>query len=329
MRGGRIYVATREIKDAEFNLGVAQSQLQAEILRVTADVKQAYYNTIFSARVIQVSQEAIERSRLLVEASEALFSAGRANQRDVVSAQIRLSDDLSDLVRRQALLERSQLVLRDVTGLPIREPLALASDTIPFYPIKIQQAQWIERAIANRPEIQGVLYRLDQSALNVRVASNSVLPKLDVVGLFRRSDFDRSYQNVWGFDSQRFIGGLEFEIPFGNVAARERLRSAKIVHQRVERELVNTRRLIELEVRGEVISLRENLEDLEAQTAKVQQARQKLEIATVRYQRGLANNLDITDAQEDLVDAETDFLANIVDYTNGLARLEARIAGPL
>jgi len=329
MRGGRIYVATREIKDAEFNLGVAQSQLQAEILRVTADVKQAYYNTIFSARVIQVSQEAIERSRLLVEASEALFGAGRANQRDVVSAQIRLSDDLSDLVRRQALLERAQLVLRDVTGLPIREPLALASDTIPFYPIKIHQGEWIERAIANRPEIQGVLYRLDQSALNVRVASNSVLPKLDVVGLFRRSDFDRSYQNVWGFDSQRFIGGLEFEIPFGNVAARERLRSAKIVHQRVERELVNTRRLIELEVRGEVISLRENLEDLEAQTAKVQQARQKLEIATVRYQRGLANNLDITDAQEDLVDAETDFLANIVDYTNGLARLEARIAGPL
>jgi outer membrane protein TolC len=49
----------------------------------------------------------------------------------------------------------------------------------------------------------------------------------------------------------------------------------------------------------------------------------------VRYQRGIADNLDVTDAQQDLVDAESDLLAAVVDYTNGLARLEARIAGPL
>ena len=64
-------------------------------------------------------------------------------------------------------------------------------------------------------------------------------------------------------------------------------------------------------------------------TAKVEQARSKLDIAQVRYQRGIADNFDVTDAQEDLVDAESDLLSAVVDYTNGLARLEARIAGPL
>ena len=58
----------------------------------------------------------------------------------------------------------------------------------------------------------------------------------------------------------------------------------------------NQRRLIELEVRAEELSLRENLAELSAQTDKVEQARSKLEIAQVRYQRGIADNLDVTDA---------------------------------
>jgi outer membrane protein len=329
MRGGRIYVATRPIHDAEFNLGILESQLRAQILQVIAQTTEAYYNTILAQRLIEVSQQAIRRDLDLIEASEALFRAGRSSQRDVLSAQIRLSDDQADLASRQADLERSQLTLRDVLGLPIGESITLADTTVPFRSVKMRLDAWVETALANRPEIQAVLYRLDQSALTVRVASNDVLPKLDLVGLFRRNDFSNSASGAWGLDSQTWVAGVEFEIPFGNVAARERLRSARLLHARIERELANTRRVIELEVRDEVIRLRQNLEDLKAQTAKVEQARSKLEVAQVRFSRGLANNFDVTDAQNDLVNAESDLLAAIVDYTSGLARLEARIAGPL
>jgi outer membrane protein TolC len=329
MRGGRIYVATRPIQDAEFNLGIFESRLRAQILFVVSQVKQAYYNTIVADRLIQVSQQAIERDQRLIEASEALFRAGRASQRDIVSAQIRLSDDQSDLASRHAGMDVAQLELRNVLGLPIGEYLRPADSTVPFRPVEIRTNEWVGRALANRPEIQEVVYRLDQSALAVRVAGNFVLPKLDLVGLFRRHDFGTASNDVWGFPSQSWAAGVEFEIPFGNVAARERLQAAQIVYKRTLRELERQRRLIELEVRGEEVSLRENLGVLEAQTAKVEQARAKLEIAQVRYARGLADNFDVTDAQEDLVDAESDLLGAVVDYANGLARLEARIAGPL
>ena len=220
-------------------------------------------------------------------------------------------------------------MLRDVLGLAIGAYLKPADTTIPFEPVRPRLGTWIENALANRPEIRQILYRLEQSALAARVAGNAVLPKLDLVGLFRRNDDATSASRVYGFDSQLWIAGIEFEIPFGNVAARERLRAAALNYARIERELENQRRLIELEVRTEELGLRENLEVVEAQTDKVEQARYKLEIAQVRYQRGIADNFDVTDAQGDLVDAESDLLAAVVDYTNGLARLEARIAGPL
>jgi outer membrane protein TolC len=78
-----------------------------------------------------------------------------------------------------------------------------------------------------------------------------------------------------------------------------------------------------------VIKLRRSLERMTVLTAGVEQARGKLEFAKARFALGLATNLDITDAQEALLNAETDLLSAIVDYNVGLAELEARIAAPV
>jgi outer membrane protein TolC len=82
-------------------------------------------------------------------------------------------------------------------------------------------------------------------------------------------------------------------------------------------------------VRGVVIELGSRLARLRALTATVEESRALVQVATARYQHGLANNLDITDAQDDLRDAETDLLRAVADYEIGLALLEARIASPL
>jgi outer membrane protein TolC len=329
MRGGRVYVARREILDAEYNLSIGESQLRAQILQVTAQVKQAYYNTILAQRLIEVSEEALKRDRALLEASHALFHAGRATRRDVLSAEIRISDGESSLAANRAAFDASQLVLRDVLGTPIDQPVLPADPTIPFDPVEIRLSKWLAQAVENRPEIRALLTRLDQTALAVRVAENEVLPALDLLASFGRVGFGESSRTTWDQDSQAWGAGLHFEIPLGNVAARQRLLAARLLNQRVERELFNQQRLIEIEVRNEAISLRENFDNLAAQTAKVEQARDKLETANTRFRLGLADNFDVTDAQEDVVSAETEFLTAIVDYVNSLARLEASIAGPL
>ena len=329
MRGGRVYVATRPILDASYDLEIQEARLQAEILRVSASTKVAYYNTILAARLIEVTEEAVERNRRLIEASEALFRAARATRRDVVSAQIRLSDDLARLALRRADLDRARLDLANVLGLPIGEIVQPAESTVPFRTVEFQVEDWVGRALNQRPEILELRTELEKAELGVRVAGNDVLPKLDLVGLYGRGDTDDTLVRAFEFQGDRWEAGLQFEIPFGNVAARERLSAAKIAYRRVERRLTQRERLIEVEVRDQAIRLRENLEELRAQSTKVEKAREKLEIAVARYRLGIANNLDITDAQQDLLDAETSLLSAVVDYVNGLARLEARIAGPL
>jgi outer membrane protein len=171
--------------------------------------------------------------------------------------------------------------------------------------------------------------RLDQTDLAVRISSNDVLPRLDALGSYRRDDDEDDPTRRYDLDAETWRVGLEFEIPFGNVAARERFSAARLRHDRSERELALTRRAIEREVRSQVIELHRSLAEITSQADKVERSREKLEVALARYRQGISDNLDVTDAQQDLLDAETDLLRAIFDYTNGLVRLEANIAGPL
>jgi outer membrane protein TolC len=329
MRGGRTFVARRDILDAGYALTIEDAQFEARVLEITRDTKVAYFNSILAARLIDVTAAAVERDRRLIEASEALFQAARASRRDLVSAQIRLSDDLAQLAGRRAELRQSQLELRDVIGLPLHEVVTPAESSVPFQPVAFREPEWVDSALERRPEIRQLEAQLEREELSLRISHHEVLPKLDLLGLYRRRDDDGALASAFDLGGEDWGVGLEFEIPFANVAARERLVSARLRYARVGRELARQRRAVEREVRDQVIELRRNLAEVAFQADKVERSREKLEIAVARYGQGIANNLDITDAQEDLLDAETDLLTAIFDYTNGLARLEASIAGPV
>jgi outer membrane protein TolC len=329
MRGGRSYVSRREILDAGYDFQVEDARLQAEILRITRNAKVAYYDTILADRLIDVTEAAVERDKQLIEASKALFRAARASSRDVVSAQIRLSDDLAQLASRRARLREARLELRDVLGLPLAQLVHPAEESVPFDPVAVQPDEWVARALRDGPEIRELRSRLEQVGLQVRISGNEVLPKLDALGLYRRRDTGGGLSRTFDLGNESWSVGLEFEIPFANVAARERLAGARIEYLRSERELERQMREIEREVRTQVIELRRGLVEVSVQADKVESSREKLAVAVARYRLGIANNLDITDGQEDLLNAETDFLTAIFDYTNDLVRLEASIGGPI
>jgi outer membrane protein TolC len=329
LRGGRVFVATRPIRDAEFDTRIEEARLNAEILKVIEDTKTAYYNAILFEKIIEVTEEAIRRDKTLIEASKALFEAGLVTKRDIFSAEIVLAKDTARLASAQADIASARNALLDVLGLPIATEVVLVDRDISFQPIVLEQDQWIATAVERRPEVLEIEEQLRQSLLNVRVAGNGVLPQLDLVASGARAQEGSTTGKAFELDGWSWSAGLAFSLPLGNVAARSVLTRAKIEHARLQHELLRTKRQVEIEVRTAVIRLRESLDRMRARQAGVENAQGKLEIAKARFALGAATNQDITDAQEDLLDAETDLLTAIVDYNIGLAELEARIAGPI
>jgi outer membrane protein TolC len=329
LRGGRVFVATRPIRDAEFDLRAAEARLRAEVLRVTAAAKSAYYNMVLTEKVVEVTEGAIQRDKTLIEATQALFKAGFVTKLDVFSAELVLAQDSARLVSNQANLESAKNVLLDVLGLPISTQVALLDKTIPFRLVLLELEKWIAAALTNRPEIYEVGQQLAKSSLNVRNARNNVLPQVDLVASYGRSHLGPTLGRALDLNGRVWTAGLVFSIPIGNVAPRSALARAGIEHNRLEEILRQTRRTIELEVRAAVIKLRESLETMKALQIAIEQAKGRLEVAQARFSLGHASNLDIVLAQKDLLDAETQVLSATVNYNIGLAELEARIAETL
>jgi outer membrane protein len=329
LRGGRIYVATKPVKDAEFDFRVEEARLRAEILRVTAATKSLYYTVILNEKVIELIQGAIERDKTLIEASQALLNAGLVTKRDVFSAEISYAKDLAKLVNAEANLESARNAFLGVLGLPIGQEVVLREKDIGFQPIRLDTEKWIATATGNRPEIMEIDELLNKSLLDIKVAKNLLLPQVDLVGSYGRSQIGSTFGRSLDFHGQGWGAGLIFSVPLGNVAAKSTLARAGIEQSRLQQELLQRKRLVEQEVRAAVIKLRSSAERMKARSMIVEQARGKMEVSQGRFALGLATNLDIIDAQEDLLDAETDLLQAVVDYNIGIAELEASIAGSL
>ncbi len=320
LRGGRTYVARQQILDARYDNESSRAELKGRILQVTAETKGAYYAAIGAARQVEVIEQAIERDDQLIRASTALFDAGRVSKVDLFSAEISQSNDRARLATAKADLENAQNALRRVIGLPVDVQIEITDATIPFRPIRIELDAWIIRALDTRPELTRLQSQLDKVELAVRVTKNATLPSLDVNGGFSP-----------GFDwkSYNYSAGLSVEYQIGNVGPQSKLAQARLERDKIRYELARARRDIDLEVREIEIRLRENVLRLRNLTTSVASARQKGEIARGRFEMGLANNLDITNADEELIRSESLLLQALVDYATNIAELEARIGGDI
>ena len=329
LRGGRIYVATQPIRNAEFDARVADYALKAQTLSVTSGTKTAYYSVLLAEKLIDVTEAAIERDKALVTASQALFQARLVTKRDVFSAEVSLAQDSARLVSNRADLETAKNALADILGLSIATDIVLVDKEIPFEPVRLGLERLIATATAGRPEIMAIQEQLAKSTLNIKVARNALLTQLDFVGSYGRATTRPTFSKSLDLSGDIWSVGLVFSFPLGNVAARATLAQAEIDHSRLQVELEQTKRQIELQVRSAVIKLQKSVEQVKALTIAIEQAKGKLEVGKAQFALGLATNLDITDAQLAILNADTDLLTAIVNYNIGLAELEASIAGPL
>jgi outer membrane protein len=218
-----------------------------------------------------------------------------------------------------------------VLGISIATDVDLLDKDLSFQPLLLEPelARWIAAAISQRPEVLEVEERLGQSQLNIQVARNTTLPQLDLAVSYGRPHTASTLGRSLEFRGETWSAELVASVPIGNVAARSALIQAEIQRKRIQQELGQVQRQIELQVRTAVIKLHRSVELRRVRSLSIEQLQSKLEVAQARFALGQADNFDITDAQQDLLEAQTDLLTAMADYKIGLAELEASIAGPV
>ncbi|MEM9589279.1 MAG: TolC family protein, partial [Planctomycetota bacterium] len=174
----------------------------------------------------------------------------------------------------------------------------------------------VARGTAHRVELQRQAVKIHQQQLRLSAARNFMLPQLDLIGRYRvrgfgddltggGPGFNSAADDLFSFDHQEWEFGLEMGVAPGRRQARAAVRNAALQLQRdreVMEELQRELRYAISEAQAEVSSAYDAISISQAQ---VEASRQRLSSSISLYEAGKIRLEFLLDAQEELVDAET------------------------
>jgi len=131
------------------------------------------------------------------------------------------------------------------------------------------------------------------------------LPQVDVNLALTRREAVESFSSSFGLNNYRFATFFAVSMPPDFTAQSIELQTASLDRGQRRRELETLKRRIADDTRHTLRQQERLVKSLELADASVDFAQKEVEVADLRYQRGLSNNLDVVTAENGLLQAQS------------------------
>lgn len=189
------------------------------------------------------------------------------------------------------------------------------------------RAEAIRIALANRLDLAITYGAVVDAQRATVVAADGLNAVLDLVGdanfSDRRGTGSAGLDNgQLRFDEGSYGLGLRLDLPIERTAERNQYRQSLIALERTVRAAQEAEDNVKLDVLSALRDLRVAAEDLKIQALAIEVAQRRVELANTLLNLGRGETRDVTEAEQDLVDAQDSFTGSLVDFR--LAELELR-----
>jgi len=322
LRGFGRAVARRSLTSAELRRADSDRQQALAEQQVAIEVAAAYYRVVSQQAFVAVARQSLDRSRKLREASEAKLDAGLVSQLDVLRAQQLVAQAEIQLFDAQSSADdaRDQLAFlmgrRDTAAFDVEPDIPLPDQS----PIDADRATTM--ALANRLDLQSRAAERVDADQQLRFARNQLLPQVDVNFALTRRETSDTFAGSFKLDGFRFATFFAIAMPVDRTATLVAFRNAVLDRDRRARDISTLERQIGDEVKRGIRERDRLLRGVMTAETTVALSRKEVEVAQLRYERGLSNNLDVVTAETGLLLAESRRIQALAD--SAVARLRLR-----
>ena len=321
LRGFGAAVGRRPLAQARYRVANAQRQHALVEQQFAIEVASIYYRLIAQRELAVAARTVLDNAEQLLAASEAKLRANLVSRLDVFRAQQLAADASGQLFDVEGSAEDLKDQLRFLMAKDVDYDFRVASE-IGAHPDRVTTEEAVSLALQNRLELRDADAAVEEAGREVRFARHQLLPQFDVsVALTRRETAD-SLRGAFGADRFEPVTFFLVSTPLDRTAESIGLQNAIIERDQRARARDTLRRRIAQEARAAVRMQQRLANRLASAEVSVEFAEREVDLATLRFQRGLANNLDVVNAQENLLNASGRRLAVLADLA--VARLELR-----
>ena len=294
--------------------------------QLLAIVKTQFYQVVVNRELIKVQEQSVHLLESQLKDQQNRFEAGTVPRFNVLQAEVALYNQIPLLITAQNNYRISKITLAKTLGLDFQPgrgenpPLDVIGE-MPYNPRTISLVNAIELGKQRRPFLKQARANVLNQLQQVRATAGQYLPTFTATGggQWVSSPINSSWHDI----SKGWIAGVQGSMPIWDSGAiagqvvqqRALLSEAKITYDDDVRQ-------VELEVQTAYSNLQQNRELIVSQEKNVEQAEEALRLAKARLDAGAGVQLDVLNAQVQLLTAQSTRLQALFGYNSSLAEFD-------
>ncbi len=272
----------------------------------------AYLTVISDRATVDSTRAQLTTARTLHARAMDQNKAGVIAGIDVLRARVELQTQQQRLIAAENQLAIDKLMLARIIGLPKGQEFQITDSALyaPLDAITLDEA--LERAATTRPDYLSAKAEVRAAELARQSAAAGNYPSLSA---------DANYGDVgspnFGTSHGTFSAAVTLSVPLfqGTRVRADTLEADSLLQQR-KAELADLDGRIDEQVRTAFFNLKSSSDLVAAAQSNIDLANQTLVQAQDRFVAGVANNLDVVQAQESVASATQSYIASLFAYNS-------------
>jgi outer membrane protein TolC len=273
-----------------------------------------YLLTIAAAARVDAAQAQVESGQALYNKARDQQTAGLVPAIDALRAQVEVQTRQQQLIVARNNYAKQKLALARTIGLATGQEFNL-TDRVPYEPLTVMSLEdALRRAYASRADYQAARLQVESAERFRSAATAEHLPSLEFAG-----NYGAAGVNI-GNSHGVFEVGATLAIPIfaGGRAHADALEAESTLRQS-RQKLENLRAQIDYDVRSALLDLTAAADQVAVARSVLDLANQTLDQARDRFTAGVADNLEVVQAQESVASANENYITSL--YSHNVAKI--------
>ncbi len=283
-----------------------------------------YIGTLRAVANVQASQSRVELAQALYDQAADVQKEGVGTGIDTLRANVELQNEKQRLLEAEADRETSLFGLSKLLNLDPRQSIELG-DSLSFFDTPQPEVEpSIESALGERQEWKSLQEQLKAAGYHKKASQASRLPTLNFNGNWA---YEGS-SSTTGIPTYNYQAGVSVPLFTGGRIHAEIVK-ADLEIQKLQQQEDDLRNQIALDVKTALINLESARSQVTVANLGVQLSREEVDQARDRFKAGVANNIEVIQAQDALARANDNQIAALyrfnqarADYARSVGQME-------
>lgn len=316
------WAAWKSIDQADASVAQAAATFEAARQDLILRTATAYFNVLNARDTLAANDAAKTAYAKQLEQAKEKYQVGMSAVTDVQEAQAAYDLAVANEIGAQQQVTTAEEQLRAITGVPVTNLQEPIPDMPLHSPDPSSAKQWVTQALKQNPNLLAAQSAATAASANVGIKEAGHLPTLDVVAQHNKNE--TTGNNI--FDLRNTSGNtvmLQLSIPlFSGGGTSAQVTQAERQYDAAQDQVKFVTRQTEQEARTAYLGVLTGISQVQAYKQSVQSNETSLKATETGMQVGTRTIVDVLNARQGLLNAQTNFANSRYTYLKSVLQLK-------